>query len=233
MIYKIADLYVEMQPQFNRMTKQSVAYQSTDLVAPDITIDIPSNVSADFEKSNPHLDAEMCEYLLFGAEFYNQLINFNGILLHGSAVALDGQVYIFTAPSGVGKSTHTGLWLEHFGKRAEIINDDKPAIRIVNDQILAFGTPFSGKYDISKNIGLPLKAICIIERGETDSISPVSKKQAYFEILNQTVRPKSEAAYSEVLNILETIINNVPIYKLKATISENAVITSYEGMNNQ
>ena len=231
MIYKIADLYVEMRPQYNRMTKQSVAYQSTDSIAPDIVIDIPQTVTDEFAKSNPHLDAEMCEYLLFGAEFYNKLIDFNGILLHGSAVAVDGEVYIFTAPSGVGKSTHTGLWLEHFGDRAEIINDDKPALRVVNDKIFAFGTPFSGKYDISKNIGLPLKAICIIERGETDSISSVSKKQAYFEILNQSVRPKNELAYSKVLDILETIINNVPIYRLKATISDNAVITSYEGMS--
>ena len=73
------------------------------------------------------------------------------MLLHSSAVVVDGYAYLFSADSGTGKSTHTGLWKQHFGDRAYIINDDKPAIRKVDGEWYVFGTPWSGKTDTSVN----------------------------------------------------------------------------------
>lgn len=48
------------------------------------------------------------------------------LLIHGSAIAVDGKAYLFTAPSGTGKSTHTRMWREYFKDRAVMVNDDKP-----------------------------------------------------------------------------------------------------------
>ena len=39
-------------------------------------------------------------------------------VLHSSAIAVDGNAYLFSAHSGTGKSTHTSLWLDHFKDRA-------------------------------------------------------------------------------------------------------------------
>jgi hypothetical protein len=50
-----------------------------------------------------------------------QLLERDTLLLHGSTVAVDGQAYLFTAPCHTGKSTHTRLWRELFGDRAEEI----------------------------------------------------------------------------------------------------------------
>ena len=36
-----------------------------------------------------------------------KLLERDTLLLHGSTVAMDGQAYLFTAPCGTGKSTHT------------------------------------------------------------------------------------------------------------------------------
>ena len=43
------------------------------------------------------------------------LLDRDVLLFHGSAVAVDGEVYLFTAPSGTGKSTHARLWREQRG----------------------------------------------------------------------------------------------------------------------
>lgn len=231
MMYKIAGVYVEMFPKYERLINQSKAYLTESDSEPDIIISINDSAVKKVAAENPLIDLADSEYMIAGAEFYSRLIHFNGIMLHGSAVALDGEVYVFTAPSGTGKSTHTGLWLDHFGERAEIINDDKPALRFIDGRFYAFGTPFSGKYDISKNIGLPLKAISIIERGVNDEIARVSKKDAYYGVLNQTIRPFEKADYLEVLNIVDNLVSMIPIYNFKATVSDNAVITAYEGMN--
>ena len=67
-------------------------------------------------------------------------------LFHGSAVAVDGAAYLFTARSGTGKSTHTRLWREMLGDRAVMVNDDKPLIRLTEDGAVVYGTPWNGKH---------------------------------------------------------------------------------------
>lgn len=99
------------------------------------------------QQENPHLTLEQCEYIFAGSEFYRKLINLGGFMLHASAIVVDNKAYLFSAPSGTGKSTHTKLWQECFGDKAIIINDDKPAIRIEEGKCFAYGTPFSGKTD--------------------------------------------------------------------------------------
>ncbi|WP_455057428.1 hypothetical protein [Jutongia sp.] len=78
------------------------------------------------------------------------------LLFHGSVIAVDGKAYLFTAKSGTGKSTHTRLWREYFGERAVMINDDKPLLKITQDGVYAYGTPWNGKHRLSTNISAPL-----------------------------------------------------------------------------
>ena len=72
------------------------------------------------------------------------LVDDGVILYHGSVIAVDGQGYLFTAKSGTGKSTHTALWRELFGERAVMVNDDKPLLRVKDDQVTVYGTPWNG-----------------------------------------------------------------------------------------
>ena len=39
-----------------------------------------------------------------------KLVGHGVLLMHGSALCMDGEAYIFTAKSGTGKSTHARLW---------------------------------------------------------------------------------------------------------------------------
>ena len=59
-----------------------------------------------------------------------RICSFAGVvLIHASCVALDEEGVAFIGPSGIGKSTHSGLWLKHIpGTR--LLNDDQPALRL-------------------------------------------------------------------------------------------------------
>ena len=89
---------------------------------------------------------------------------YDTILFHGSAVAVDGIGYLFTAKSGTGKSTHTRLWRELFGERAVMLNDDKPLIKVSENGIIVYGTPWDGKHRLSTNTFVPLKGICFMSK---------------------------------------------------------------------
>lgn len=156
------------------------------------------------------------------------------LLFHGSVIAVDGEAYLFTAPSGTGKSTHTRLWREVFGERAMMVNDDKPLLQVTEaGQVIAYGTPWNGKHRLGNNIGVPLKGICILERGEENHIRPVKKEEVFQIIYQQSYRPRERKdVMLQSLALLDCILE-LPLWKLACTISKEAVSVAYEAMSKE
>lgn len=50
-----------------------------------------------------------------------RLVDRNIVLFHCSALEFQQKGYLFTGPSGTGKSTHTRLWREYFGSDVRMI----------------------------------------------------------------------------------------------------------------
>lgn len=225
--YKIAGLIVAMD-SFERTEKQAIPYLCDTEQAEDITIQ--SDIQALKDKL-PLLSDDLAEYLSTGMSFYSQLLNYDGFMLHSSAVVVDGKAYLFSAPSGTGKSTHTELWLKYFGNRAYILNDDKPALRIIDGKWYAFGTPWSGKYDMSVNTGVELKGIGILERAEQNEIEPYTGKYAIFDIFSQANRPGAYELREKLLTLIGRLIEDVPVWKLKCNMDMEAAEIAYKAMS--
>lgn len=228
----IAGLRVDIENMTGRTGKQAKPYLSDNQDNSDIDIEInvtPERVDA-MKREHPELNGDDWEYMLTGQDFYTRLIDFGGILLHSSCIAVDGMAYAFSADSGTGKSTHTQLWLKHFGDRAHMVNDDKPAIRIIDGKVYACGTPWSGKYDYSTPELVPLAGICFLERSEENHIKKADTSKAIYNIFAQTVRKLGAQKMEKLLTVLDEIFKLVPIYELGCNISDEAVLTSYNAM---
>lgn len=173
----------------------------------------------------------------------------NVMLMHGSVIAVDGQGYLFTAASGTGKSTHVRLWRKRFGDRAVMVNDDKPLIRVAKEEngpdeankpngsdgtngvkVIVYGTPWDGKHHLSNNIAVPLKAICILERGEKNEIHKISPFEAFPMLIQQSHRPTDAASFMKVMEMLKEVAQNVGLYRLHCNMEDEAAKVSYEGM---
>lgn len=230
MKYDIAGIIVDMNIRYPRLRRQSEAYIYDGDKPANITIHLTDEFFGEKLAENPHLDYEMIEYIWMGSEFYNALVHFNGMLLHSSCVVYNNEAYLFSAPCGTGKSTHTQLWLKRF-PGAYILNDDKPAIKLTENGVYAYGTPFSGKTNLNVNAGVPIKGICILNRGEKNSISKADPDEALFCILNQTVRPPQEDTMDMMLSTLDRVLKEVPVYKLYCNMELDAPETAYNGMN--
>lgn len=227
--YRIADLIVAID-SFGRVIEQAKPYliDNTDEVAPDI--EIKSDFSWLKEKA-PHLSDEDCEYLSSGGAFYRKLIKYDGMMLHSSAVMMDGKAYLFSAPCGTGKSTHTKLWQTVFGEdKVKMLNDDKPAIRFVDGEWYAYGTPWSGKYDISTNTRVQLGGICMLRRGEVNKIEPYGGPAAVKEILEQTARVSHPEYMMNMLGLIDKLLLKVPVWRMECNMDPEAAILSHKVM---
>lgn len=231
MIYKIAGINVDMNIRYPILLKQGEAYLCEETSA-DMKIHLSDEFLTQCQKESPHLSLDECEYIWMGSEFYNNLPEFGGFLLHASAVVHNGKAYLFSAPSGTGKSTHTQLWLKRFDD-AYILNDDKPAIKLTPEGFIVCGTPFSGKTDWNVNTSVPLGGICAVERSETNYIEKMSQDEALFRILNQTLRPYDEKKMEILLDILDKLIKSTPVYKLHCNMDIDAVDVAYKGMEGE
>lgn len=232
-IYDIAGLKVNIVNPHGRTEKQAVPYLAADQSENqhiDITIDITDERIKEAMAEHPELRQDDWEYMLTGSDFYTELINFDGILLHSSCIVVDDMAYAFSADSGTGKSTHTQLWLDYFGDRAYMLNDDKPAIRIIGSKVYACGTPFSGKYDYSTPKVVELAGICFLERSTENWIKQADTAKAVFNIFSQTVRKLNRDKMDNLFNVIEEIFAKVPLYELGCNISQDAMLTSYNAM---
>ena len=222
--YKIANLTVAMD-SFGRTVEQAEPYLCAP-AKPDITIQ--SDWRA-FQAKQPHLSDEDSEYLTSGGNFYRQLLNFDGMLLHSSAVVRDGKAYLFTAACGTGKSTHTKLWLKNFPD-AFILNDDKPALRLEDGKFYAYGTPWSGKTAQNRNVRVELGGICVLRRGAENKIEPYSGRAALHDIMEQTARSRDPALMGKLLELLDKLMQTAKIWKLECNMEPEAAIVSYNAM---
>ncbi|MCD8370946.1 MAG: hypothetical protein LUC94_11635 [Clostridiales bacterium] len=162
-----------------------------------------------------------------------RLLDYDTLLFHGSALSMDGEGYMFTAVSGTGKSTHARLWREQFQERVVMVNDDKPLLKLTDRGILAYGTPWNGKHRLSTNISVPLKAICILSRDQSNHIAPVSVWEAYPILLQQTYRPDDVLAMEKTLELLDRLMAGVALYALGCNMEPEAAMTAFRGMNGE
>ncbi|MBP3587965.1 MAG: hypothetical protein J6J51_02925, partial [Clostridia bacterium] len=159
------------------------------------------------------------------------LLRFNGLVLHASAVELHNRAYLFSGPCGMGKSTHTRLWQQTLGSAARVFNDDKPALRRMEDRWYAYGTPWCGKDGININMKVPLAGICFLKQSTENKIRRLSEKEAIAALLSQTLhRFRSTENLDLLLGHIDKLVREIPIFELENRPEPEAAILSYETM---
>lgn len=158
------------------------------------------------------------------------LPQYQRFLIHGASITFDDSAYLFTAPSGTGKSTHIRLWRKHLGERVNIVNGDKPFVSMQHSHPRIYGTPWAGKENWQRNCCAPLKGICFLQRATCNSIRRLEPSECLPMLFKQVHLPANPVAAGLTLELIDQLINTVPLYLLECDISEEAVRCSFEAM---
>lgn len=146
------------------------------------------------------------------------------LLIHASAIRKNEYGYAFIAKSGTGKSTHTGLWIKHISD-CDLLNDDNPIIRIINDTPYLYGSPWSGKTPCYRKIKTKLGAITRIERANKNVIEKLKPTEAFASLLPCCSTMKWDSKiYNAICNNVINVIEKVDVYTLYCLPDKNAAI---------
>ena len=236
---KIANVNIGIRSLFGEVFELCRGYLSDE--NPDFFVETKKQ-DLDFEREKARREAALerrvpldfpdayLETLSVYRKIASGLLSYDAFLMHGSVIGLDGSAYMFTAPSGVGKTTHTSFWLKAF-PGAFVINGDKPVLRFENDKVFACGTPWAGKEGLNTNVSLPLKAICFLERGEENEITPADFNNIYPLLIGQTYRPPTARDLTQTMLFIKKLAESTKFYLLKCNLDPNAARVAFEGMN--
>ena len=236
--YKIADRIIDINSLYPVIHEQCREYCAEGI--PDFSIEIsPSDIGFEQEKSAQADKAEERAIQFYSDDYLETLAvyrkiaermpEYDTLLFHGSAIAVDGWAYLFTARSGTGKSTHARLWRELLGERAVMVNDDKPFLRVLEDGTgMVYGSPWDGKHRLSNNIAVPRRAICLLERASDNRIERITKAEALPRLLLQVYRPYDPAAMEKTMTLLDRL--DAAFYRLHCNMDLSAAELSYSVM---
>ena len=226
-----------MYPDVHRLCRDyAIAPQRAEIVVETAPADIV------FEReTSRRMNAARCRAVPEPADGYLEtlavyrrlvqaLLQYDVLLFHGSCVAVDGEGYLFIAPSGTGKSTHTRLWREMLGARAVMVNDDKPLLHVSERGVTVYGTPWNGKHRLSQNIAAPLRAVCVLQRAPENRIAPIPGVEAFSYLVRQSYRYENEADERRALALLDLLTQQVGLYRLGCDQTPAAAETAWQAM---
>lgn len=214
-------------------------YDYTQKFCKDYITDAPAQFSVTATEEMIDREIEISEYnpsrpyaesICIYREIAEKLPLYDRIVFHGAVISYGDKGYLFTAPSGTGKTTHIRLWRKFLGKAVDVVNGDKPLLHITDEGVTAYATPYAGKEGYQNHSSIKLGGICIIGRGTENTIERISPSDHLMKIMNQTYRPTGTEAAIKSLELLDKLLTSVPIYSLHCDMSEEAVKCSFEAL---
>lgn len=227
---RIADTCIQINEKYQYIREYCRNYIVKD-VSPDMVVEVSDDEIAAEQSDEFECSPDYLETLAVYRKICEGLVDRGIILVHSSVLMVDGEAVMFLAPSGTGKSTHTRLWRKVYGDRVTMINDDKPLVKVSDDNggvhVTVYGTPWCGKHGIENNISAPVKALFLLKRNETNVVRKLTMHEAFPYVLNQTYRPDNAGLMRKTLILSGNMASHVGLYELGCNMQEEAARVAY------
>lgn len=226
---KIADLVFLIDNKLPYTENAAKGYICDDSNKVDISLCV-TDEEIDYESKCGHFSRGVLEFTALYRKLCNEVAKYNCFLMHSALISIDGEGVAFLAPSGTGKSTHILNWKKAFSDRVRIINGDKPLIKISDEKILAFGTPWCGKEKWNLNESVELTTLAFIERDEKNHVREISSAEALPLLMQQLLIPEGEEDLIRLLDNVNELLSRCKLYKIYCNTDEQSALISYNAI---
>ena len=224
---KIADLPIGINNKYSYIEKMAADYLTDE--PPIFTVEATEEqIRQEAGATEYDFPDAYLESIVIYRNIADILPSYDAFVFHGAILNYEGEAYAFTAKSGVGKTTHTRLWLREFGDEVHILNGDKPILRVIDGKVWAAGTPWRGKENYGVPEMLPLSGIAFLERAEKPSAEPIGISEALIPFINQIYVPESEEYAPKALSVANKVISSVPMTRLRVDMSPESATVAKE-----
>ncbi len=226
---KIAGIPIAIDNRFKYLERHCADYLTDE--APCFTVSVSdADLAAERALSEQDFNDGYLESIAVYRKIAERLYEYDAFVFHGAVLNYRGRAYAFTARSGVGKTTHTRLWLSAFGDDAHYLNGDKPIIRIIDGTPYACGTPWRGKEKYGVNEMTPLSGIALVSRSQVNSAQRVDPSVAAVKMVTQIFMPSAEPAVKHTMRLINSVMHSVRFVELYCNMDISAAYTARDAL---
>ena len=145
----------------------------------------------------------------------------NLFVIHSASLLYRDHVWLFSGPSGTGKSTHTGLWREAFG--TPVLNGDLNLVGIEDQKPVCYGLPWNGTSGIRTVGSWPLGGITFLKQSPKNEVTIPSADRKILCLMQRMISPSWTAAQLlQTKAFCEHLASLSPIFRLCCTKEPSA-----------
>lgn len=230
----IADFVVEIDNKYDYIMRKCSNYLYDGDRETDFFIKVTEeDIIAQKNASEENFEDDYLEYISVYRKIADEILNYDAFVMHGTVIKVNEKGIMFTAVSGIGKTTHMLLWLKLLGDKLTIINGDKPIIRFFDGVPYAYGTPWCGKENLNTNDRVILSDICLIERGEVDEATLATQLDVFSHFIKQIYRPSKTELINKTFDLAGKLFKYSNLRRFKCRKSISAAKTAYKAIFNE
>jgi hypothetical protein len=114
------------------------------------------------------------------------------------------------------------MWLRYI-ENCDLMNDDNPIVRVIDDKVFIYGSPWSGKTPCYRQVKAPLGAVTRIDRAPENSIEKLPPIEAFASFLPSCSTMKwDKDIFNAICNTVTKVVELVGIYTLHCLPNEEA-----------
>lgn len=196
----------------------------------DDAVVVPEEDIADWMRKWDAEDPAYSEYVMSCSYACDRLMQHGRAVFHGASILWREAAYLFSAPSGTGKTTQIRLWKSLFPEEVEILNGDKPVLEICSDgRIQVHPSPWKGKEGYGRDdITAPLAGIILLRQAPENTIGRMKPAEAARDLFGRIY--SNFTTREDVLNaagIMEMLAGTVPVWLLRNKGDEDSAGLAY------
>ncbi len=149
------------------------------------------------------------------------------VALHSASILYKDRLWLFSGHSGMGKSTHTNLWKEHFD--TPVVNGDLNLLAMTNGKPVVHGIPWCGTSGIYDTKTYPLGGIILLNKAPENRLEKLTSDQKQLLVSQRLISPSwTKPLWEKNLNLTETLITDIMVCKLHCTKEKEAAVIMKE-----
>lgn len=165
--------------------------------------------------------------------FSQAILSERAVSVHASVVWADGYAYLFMGKSGTGKSTHAALWTKTF-EGCSLLNDDNPVVRIEEEKVYVYGTPWSGKTPCYRNLRFPVAGMVRLKQADVNRFTLQKDADAFIALLPAcSVIRKDMSLHNDMCDTLVQLAGSIPVGLLECLPDKEAVLLCREKLTRE
>lgn len=133
-------------------------------------------------------------------------------VFHSSSVLYQDKAWLFSAPSGTGKSTQADYWNKLYHTR--ILNGDLNMVRLQAPVPIVTGLPWCGTSHIYNNETYPLGGIVLLKKHKENIAVQLTKTEQELSAVQRLISPAwTEEMLTNNLKFSHELVKHIPVFR--------------------